>query len=391
MKLKNLTAAVSALAVMLSAGMFNITAFAEEDSSTDVSSSESEADVKTSGDYAYSINTEDDEYHYDGEYVENSIRIVAYTGSDTDVVIPDEIDGYTVTAIAEDAFADCTAKTLTIPSELNYLGGNVFFNMTECTEYKTGSNKNYTARDGVLMSSDGTSLYAYPIAKTETSYVVPNDVTYIGPSAFAYSKLTDVTLPKSLTKIDEWAFAYSGLTKLDMPSSLEDIEQFAFAYCENLSDVDFSNSLTYIGSAAFACCKSIASVDLPTSLTEVGQTAFLGTGLTEVRIPASVTSIGYCAFGYDEDFKAVNKFIIYGVKTSQAESYATEKDEENDYENNFTFIADQEETVAEEKSGVSLSTKMIITIVLISVIVIAAIALCAVLIIGKISGKGKKK
>ncbi len=29
MKLKNLTAAVSALAVMLSAGMFNITAFAE--------------------------------------------------------------------------------------------------------------------------------------------------------------------------------------------------------------------------------------------------------------------------------------------------------------------------------------------------------------------------
>lgn len=381
---KNIIATVSALAITASYAV-NMTVFAEEDTSSESS------ETYTSGDYTYAFNTEDDDYHYDDGFVENSIRIVAYSGTDTDVVVPDEIDGYTVTAFAEDAFADCTAQTLTLPSELNFISDSVFFGMTNCTEFKTGSNENFKSRDGVLTGADGTVLYAYPVAKTGTSYVVPNDVTFIETSAFSYAQLDEISLPSGLTTIDEWAFAYSSISNLDMPDTLEDIEQFAFAYCENLSSIDFSSSLTYIGAAAFACCSSLTSVDLPTSLEEVGQTAFLGTGMTEVYIPSSVTSIGFCAFGYDENFEAIDDFTIYGAASSQAEEYAKETDDENDYENDFNFVADAEETTQEvEESGVSLNTKMILTIILGSVIGIAAVVLAAVLVISRISAKGKK-
>lgn len=38
-------------------------------------------------------------------------EIIGYTGSDTDVVIPEEIDGYTVTGIGDSAFYECSGLT----------------------------------------------------------------------------------------------------------------------------------------------------------------------------------------------------------------------------------------------------------------------------------------
>ena len=68
-------------------------------------------------------------------------------------------------------------------------------------------------------------------------------------------------------------------------------------------------------------------------------------------IPASVSEIDYCAFGYDSDLKAVSGFVIYGESGSEAEYYATAVDLDNDYENNFTFVSTTPTEAPQEDSS----------------------------------------
>jgi hypothetical protein len=87
--------------------------------------------------------------------------------------------------------------------------------------------------------------------------------------------------------------------------------------------------------------------------------SFAGTGLKEVTIPENVTSIGFCAFGYEEDMETVvDGFVVHGVSGSQAETYCTDSDDDNDYANNFTFspIAEDSVDVATETT-VQVNTK----------------------------------
>lgn len=61
-------------------------------------------------------------------------------------------------------------------------------------------------------------------------------------------------------------------------------------------DIVISESVTKIGYGAFSGAEKLTGVKLPEGLKEIGQSAFSGTGLTEIKIPESVTSIGSAAF-----------------------------------------------------------------------------------------------
>ena len=65
-------------------------------------------------------------------------------------------------------------------------------------------------------------------------------------------------------------------------------------------DLDLSQAtgLTYIAPGAFIDCIFLNSVKLPSSVTEIGKFAFESTNLTEVTIPAGVTTIRVGALFY---------------------------------------------------------------------------------------------
>ena len=101
-----------------------------------------------------------------------------------------------------------------------------------------------------------------------TSVVVPNSVTEIGVSAFAYVRsLKSVVLGNKVETIGGWAFCDTGLTEINLPASLR-----------------------YIGHDAFEGC-DFESIDLPEQLEYIADEAFLDCGLKSIRIPASVNEI----------------------------------------------------------------------------------------------------
>ena len=174
-----------------------------------------------------------------------------------------------------------------------------------------------------------------------TSVTIPNSVTSIGSSAFAWcSSLTSVTIPNSVTSIGEWAFYdCSSLTSVTIGNSVTSIGEKAFYECSSLTSIEIPNSVTSIGNSAFETVPSIiyngtatgrpwgarslngyiegnlvyadatkttllacfAAVEgeivIPNSVTSIGDYAFYNCrSLTSVTIPNSVTSIGDYAF-----------------------------------------------------------------------------------------------
>lgn len=69
------------------------------------------------------------------------------------------------------------------------------------------NNQHYKSIDGSLYSKDGKKLIQYAGDKEDTSFEIPDNVTYIGKAAFYnYSSLAEIIIPDSVTSIDDYAF-----------------------------------------------------------------------------------------------------------------------------------------------------------------------------------------
>ena len=183
--------------------------------------------------------------------------------------------GEKVTALPDNAFADCTSLTsVVIPYSVKSIGNWAFFSCSGLT-----------------------------------SVVIPKSVTIIGNSAF-YScyRLTSLVIPNSVRSIGTYAFFYCyGLTSVEIPNSVTSIGSSAFSYCYNLTSVEIPNSMTSIGSEVFRYCTRLTSVIIPNSVTNIDIYAFADcNALTSVEIPGSVTSIGNQAFGGSTNVSTVH-------------------------------------------------------------------------------------
>ena len=190
--------------------------------------------------------------------------ITACDGNVTEAVIPEAIEGVSVTSIGNRAFSDHSSLTsVTIPDSVTSI-----------------------------------DAYAFSCCTGLTSVTIPNSVTSIGDYAFSgCTGLTNITIPDSVTSIGDLAFrGCTGLTSVTLPDSVTSING-AFLDCTGLTSVTIPNSVTSIGGSAFSGCTGLTNITIPNSVTSIGFFAFRGcTGLTSVTIPNSVTSIGIAAF-----------------------------------------------------------------------------------------------
>ena len=138
---------------------------------------------------------------------------------------------------------------------------------------------------------------------TDTVVVIPSKINgftveTIGHGAFERSAVTSVTIPDSVTFISDSAFAYcSSLTNISIPNSVTAIGSFAFEGCTKLESITLPSSLLTISEFLFYDCSQLTTIHIPDSVSSIRQYAFYNCGKLEtIRIPVSVTSIGSYAF-----------------------------------------------------------------------------------------------
>ena len=227
------------------------------------------------------------------------VTITDYTGTREHVLIPSEIGGFPVTALADKAFYEKHVTTVVVPDSVTEIGDLCF------------------SGDNYLVS------LTLPDGLAELSY---------GALESCYS-LLDFDLPKGLKTIGEGALqSIFYLTHLTIPAGVTDIEQMNFLMMHGLEEVSVaegSTSFTYdaengllmtadkarllhcffhlapqkeiilpegmktIDPFAFHYDVTVEKIVLPEGTETIGLLAFgICPKLTEIVIPASVTAIG---------------------------------------------------------------------------------------------------
>lgn len=117
-------------------------------------------------------------------------------------------------------------------------------------------------------------------------------VTAIGDFAFGHCSnlLTGVSIPSTITTIGADAFhRCSALESVIIPSSVTLLGTGAFNGCSSLESVTLPSSLSFIGNYTFYECSALSDIRIPETVEQIGSYAFSMSGLTSVKIPASVS------------------------------------------------------------------------------------------------------
>ena len=222
----------------------------------------------------------------------------------TEVVIPEQIYGVTVTKIGSAAFYNRQQLTsVTIPDTVTTIGRQAFYNCDGLTSIAIpdsvtsidqdtfwGCNSLSSAAIGRGMTSIPRGMF-YGCSSL-TSITIPENITSIGFEAFYGSGLTSITVPSSVTTISNTAFAScKNLRSAYIPDSVTSIGNWALAYNTSLTDVRLSNSLTRIPDRLFEGCSSLETCTIPNGVTYLGDAFRFCGGLRSVTIPATVTAI----------------------------------------------------------------------------------------------------
>jgi hypothetical protein len=309
------------------------------------------------------------------DYEDGTVSVSLNDKTLTEVEVPSEIEGKTITMLEVDGFKGCTAlRKITVPDtvtviddycfyecsaleEINFpehlrnIGFQAFYGCSSlegvqipasveeieafafegCSSLKgisvAGKNAAYKDEDGILFDKSGETLYLYPSALEQESYALPTACKTVYDYAFIgnpYLKSVDIS---GITSLGEDAFYYcTSLESLTIPEGIEELKGSVCGKCAALQTVTLPSTLRSIGESCFYGCMTLESAELPEGLETVSNYAFFNCpALTSVRLSANVTSIGDYAFGFYLDNsdkpKRLPDFEIDAEKNTAAFQY----------------------------------------------------------------------
>ena len=179
---------------------------------------------------------------------------------------------------------------LRVPASCEAIGASAF---------SSGKFTRLEFADGCGITSIADSAFYSCAAKNVV--VLPDGVTSIGRTAFAYASLSGIVLPDALKTIDYRAFYSTTLKNVVMPERLETVAEQAFSGAGLSGPIRFPASLDSIGDSAFAGNPSVTEYVFEEGCTRIGKNAFQkANSCTNVVFPKSLATLGGGAlFGND--------------------------------------------------------------------------------------------
>ena len=227
------------------------------------------------------------------------VTITDYTGTREHVLIPSEIGGFPVTALADKAFYEKHVTTVVVPDSVTEIGDLCF------------SGDNYlvslTLPDGLAELSYGALESCYSLMDFE----LPKGLKTIGEGALqSIFYLTHLTIPAGVTDIEQMNFLMMhGLEKVSvaegstsftydaengllmtadkarllhcffhlapqkeiiLPEGMKTIDPFAFHYDVTVEKIVLPEGAETIGLLAFGICPKLTEIVIPQSVTAIG-------------------------------------------------------------------------------------------------------------------------
>ncbi len=201
--------------------------------------------------------------------------------------------GNGITSIGYMTFNDCTSlRSIVIGSGIKNVDGYAFYG---CGSLSHVNISDLAAWCKIVFrdSYSNPLLYAHALyinGDLATEIMIPNSVTSIADGAFENcTSLTSVTIKNGISSIGSRTFAgCSNLICVSIPSSVSNIGISAFVGCKNLHKVEIVD--------LSAWCRIIFSDSNSNPLSYAHDLYINGMLATDITIPDTVTSIGYCAF-----------------------------------------------------------------------------------------------
>lgn len=216
--------------------------------------------------------SEDFEYYMNED---GTVTIYRYSGHDTDLQVPDTIDGYTVSSIDDYAFPTIL-RSITIPESVTDISGQAFHSCINLKNISVLSgNPIFVFQGNALYKKDTKELICVPAGLKLTEFSIPDGITGINGAFRWCDSLTNVEIPDSVTSIGGYAFyRCTSLTDIIIPNSVTSIDDYAFCECDSLTGIAVPDSAASIGDFAFFGCDSLTSITIPDSVAGIGVGAF---------------------------------------------------------------------------------------------------------------------
>lgn len=174
------------------------------------------------------IQFEDDNYEHSYYYrtIDDLNLITGYNGTETQLTIPNVIDGVDIHGIADDTFKNNnTFTSVSLPENITYIGENAFNGaklLKEVTKY------------------DNTSQELRAIVESRST----SEDIVVSEGAFSNCpELTTVTFPEGITVLEENMLSNcQKLTTVSLPASLTEIKANVLNDCGKLVEITFSGT-----------------------------------------------------------------------------------------------------------------------------------------------------
>ena len=236
------------------------------------------------------------------------------TCTDTEIYIPEIIDGYTVTVIGENAFKDCASITAIVffDKEIS-ISKRAFYGCMGLTEITIPETVNYIGEQAFFKCSNLSTVYYNSL------YAPSRDTGFLNTASITKVVFNGDFVPANV------CYGCGSLRTVEILENVKYIYSSAFEGCTSLTDVSFATTSLYLdGRYQFARCTNLETVVLPEGLTNLDLYMFEGCSkLKNITIPSTITYIAdrpfwdcyalenvyisdleaYCKIVYDNSFR----------------------------------------------------------------------------------------